>query len=199
MTIQSTTPELDRWLGPRRQQAADAISRLTADDMTGPGGLFTENDLAVQRGEVQEAARKLARLGGWLEYDELPKALRGMCEGAVRQVLIALNGDLAEFDEAYKALDKRKGNEAFTRTAFENCQSPYSVAKKIIAMWPKMRTKAAPDYLAGMTVDQWQAQAAENARIKAESMAQRKAAKEEWAEEEKARQAALLEMRKAMR
>ena len=196
MTVsQSTTPELDSWLGPRRQHpstsSGDALSKLRPEDAEGQGGTYANRHEQAQRN--RRAAVLIGLLWG-VEYETAGAGIRATMIQAGRQVIIECGNSLETVEAVYREMD----SDEIWRNPCKLCQSAYSIAGRMKAYYAVRQAKAAkasPDYLAGMTVDEWQAQAAENARIKAESMAQRKAAKEEWAEEEKARQAALLEMR----
>lgn len=133
----STTNALDDFGIYRKSKGGDdALAGLTTNDMTGDGGLFAKGELSAGKETVKDAAAHLAMLGGW-DYQSSGPKFRKELEGAARWVLLEMGGDLGEYDRYYRALDKERAVDSFLRKSLEMCQSPYGLARKMMAMWNK--------------------------------------------------------------
>ncbi len=120
----------------------NSLANLTAQDMTGDGGLFTKGELSAGASTTKEAAQHIAMLGGW-DYNTSGPRFQKDLQGAARWVLCEMGGDLDEFTRYYRALDKAAATDTFLRKSLTMCQSPYGLARKVSALWNREQTAKA--------------------------------------------------------
>jgi len=163
--------DLSKWLGPRREQDGQALDRLRQGETEAVGALYSAHHANAQ------ANRRIAHLIGELwgvNYLAAGPGVQGTMRQAGRQVLIECGG---EIDAAEGLIEKMKADPKWAGPC-KKCQSAYAIAGRVKAYRAAQLSQSeSVDYLNGMTADEWAAEAAENARLKAAYMAQRKAAK----------------------
>ena len=164
------TTELDNYI-PRKYPGNDALSQLKPGESESVGALYSQHHASAQ------ANRRIAHLIGdlWgVNYLAAGPGVQGTMRQAGRQVLIECGG---EIDAAERLIEKMRADWQWAGPC-KKCQSAYAIAGRVKAYRAvQLSQSESVDYLNGMTADEWAAEAAENARIKAAYMSQRKAAK----------------------
>jgi len=163
--------DLSKWLGPRRKQDGKALDELRPGETESPGALYSQHHANAQ------ANRRIAHLIGELwgvNYLAAGPGVQGTMRQAARQVLIECDGDI----EAVEGLIEKMKSDPEWAGPCKKCQSAYSIAGRIKAYRAVQLSRNEPvDYLEGRTIEEWDEERAENARIRAEWLAKRKAAK----------------------
>ena len=163
--------DLSKWLGPRREQDGQALDRLRQGETESVGALYSAHHASAT------ANRQIAHLIGELwgvNYLAAGPGAQGTMRQAGRQVLIECGGDI----EAVEGLIEKMKADPQWAGPCKKCQSAYAIAGRIKAYRAVQLSQSESklvDYLNGMTAEEWAEEAAENARLKAAYMAQRKA------------------------
>ena len=162
------TTELDNYI-PRKYPGNDALAQLGPGDTESAGALYSQHHASAQ------ANRRIAHLIGELwevNYLTAGPGVQGTMRQAGRQVLIECGGDI---EAAEGLIEKMKADPKWAGPC-KKCQSAYSIAGRIKAYRAvQLSQSESVDYLNGLTSEEWAEEAAENARLKAAYMAQRKA------------------------
>jgi hypothetical protein len=166
------TTELDNYI-PRKYPGNDALGQLKPGETESVGALYSAHHASAT------ANRRIAALIGELwgvNYLAAGPGVQGTMRQAGRQVLLECEGDISAVEGL---IEKMKADPKWAAPC-KLCQSAYSIAGRIkayravqLSLAEKTAAANTMEGVMGMSYEEWEAEAAENARIRAEWLARK--------------------------